>query len=150
MDIKRCFDDDDEYMTIEPPPAMSEIITVMPEIDWLVDDCHVPILYYNTSPEFPHYIAPDLLLVGASWTFAINQPHWLFRQSIFEKNYFPYKRDFYYITIQNGFIAIDDLNLCYVTDKRDTRIVYMKLFDKFRQRMVFHENGIYLTEFISS
>ena len=163
MDIRRDFDDDDdepvdaeESMSVSddnnnnnlPTLTITDVITVMPEVEWLINDTYLPILYYNTSTECPHHDAVDLL-VGASWPFTMNQPHWIFRQAIFERNYFPYKHKFYYLTIHNGFIAIDGLNLCYLTDRRDTRIVYMKIFDKFRQRMVFHENGIYLTEFIT-
>lgn len=150
MSIRRCFDDDGDSIMEESRTGIivTDIIAVMPETNWLIDDSHIPLLYYNTSTENPHSITSDRLILGASWTFTVNQPHWLFRRAIFEKNYFPYKRRFYYLTIDNGFIVLDGLNLCYMTDKEDSRIVYMKLSNKIRQRMVFHENGIYLTEYI--
>lgn len=127
----------------------TDIVEIQPEKEWIVDWLDIPPIYYNISTEHPHYDDTEKLLPGASWPFAINEPHWKFRRAIFEDNYFPYKFKFYYLPIFNGFIALDKLNLCYLTNLNDPSIVYMKLNNKILQKIKFENYGIYITEFIN-
>lgn len=121
-------------------------ILIYPDSEWSIERLELPVIYYRRSNKFPH---PTNVIPGASWTFCINTPHWELRRAIFEDNYFPYKFEFYYLPIRNGFIAIDRLNLCYLTDIDEPNVVYMKLNDKFVQRMEFKTASIDLTEFIN-
>lgn len=122
---------------------------IYPDEDWSVEWLRSPVLYYNksTGPSPKH---PTNYLPGASWSLCANEPLWELRRAIFEDNYFPYRFNFYYLPIQNGFIAINRLNLSYITDLDNINVVYMEINGKLVQKMEFTDDTLILTEFVNA